>query len=190
MLKLAYNPIKFFPYFRIEKNEFSINGDNIKLFDKFKDKDGEEKIRELDIEINKFTPEKKHYIFFYFFELLLLVIGIFYIIYTLFIIKTDIFTLFVYFCGVGISLFFIKNHNFVLSEIVISLTSLICMIGLYITFKRLEIVFSHVGIFFVSYFIISYVFFNLHIKREIVRSNPIWGKISSYKFFLIFDNGK
>ena len=190
MVRLAYNPIKFFPYFRIEKSEFSVSNDNIKLFDKIKDQNGEESIKELDIKFENFKPSKKHHIFFIFSELFLLALCLIYIVFAFLSTQTDIFTVAIWLWGMAVSVYLVKVGKFVLSEIAVSATCLICMISLYIFFKNFEMILNHIGILFVSYFIIYYVLFNMYIKNEIIRSNSTWGKISNYKFFIIFDNGK
>ena len=125
-----------------------------------------------------------------FWELFLLGLAVLYMLFAFFTTKTDIFSCLIYLVGMGVAIFFVKKHKFVFAEIATALTGIVCLISLYLFFRRLEIVFNHIGMLFVSYFIVSYILFNLHIKREIVRSSPIWSKISNFKFFVIFDNGK
>lgn len=184
MLKLVYNPLRFIPYFAVEKSQIELHEDELVILEK----NGDE-INKIQSKINHFKPEQKHKIFFMFWELFLLAICVLYILFAFLITKTDLITFLVWFVGMGTALYFCKNRNFVLAEILIALTSLICLITLYMFFKNLEIVFNHVGILFVGYFIISYVLYNLDKKREIIRPNDtIWGEISSYKFFIIYDN--
>ena len=190
MVKLAYNPINFIPYFRISNDEITYDGKNLNIAQKIKDKNGEESVENIEVEVEKFTPQHSHKLFFLSFEFALLFLGILYILFAFFITKTNILSFLIWICGMGFALYLVKQEKFVFAEIVTAFFSLVCLITLYMFFKRLEIVYNHIGILFVGYFIISYVLYNINSKLKIMKANPIWGKISNYKFFIFYNNGK
>lgn len=190
MKKAAYNPFKFIPYFKIEEKEIALDGDTITILNSEKNENNNEESNEVKFNISRFQPSKRHHIFFKAFELFFAVVSWLYILYAYLTRATDIYSLFLWIIGMGLAMFLVYKSKFTLSEFVIGLTSIACMVSLYMFFGRIEYIYSHIAIYAISYFLISYVHYNLQRKSLMLKSNTVWAQIASGKFLVIFDERK
>ena len=190
---VVYNPFRYVPFFQIENVGYTTikEGNSEKEVEKIVI-DSEKNTMIFDgvdkLEINKIPITLTSKAFFCSYEIFLSTIMFLWGLYLFFSTRTDIVTVILFLVGFFISAFACIKSKFLLANFLISLTAFLVMIWLYIFYKRLEIVYQHIGILAFSFFFIVSLLYRMVKKNNLLKNQEYWFEPtnqSGKRFFIV-----